>query len=145
MLGYRDTPEATFTVKRKIKEITVIITSTGRGQWRSGPHPIPPKPFNRWDPGPWRGVDVSVTTGVRKIAVRVDKYRATSKDYVSGFELADGAGHVVGRSTFAYGKEVKGSFLLKPDTRHVTVTVTSTGRGKWRCQTVSIPTAPADE
>jgi len=100
--------------------------------------PEPPT-YTSEKPGKWKGVKVSVSFDGPKMTVAVANYKATPDDYVQKFELIDSQGNNVGFRVFAAGREPKETFILKPTTREITVLITSTKRGRWRCDPVVVP------
>jgi len=98
-----------------------------------------PKPYTKALPGPWKDVNVSVKFDANKITISVENYPTQPNDYVRKFELIDNRGTSVGERIFDYGAKTEETFILGPETKEVTVTVTSTGRGKWLSAANPVP------
>ena len=119
----------------------ILLVAVAASGCRSS-EPPPPPPHTENNPGPWKDVTVSISFAVKdqevKLTITVTDH-PEGQGYVRKFELFDQTGTVVGYRGFVGGDVPTQTFLLDPETKRLTVEVTSTELGKWRSNPREVP------
>lgn len=114
----------------------LVMLAGCRYLWPDKPAPSPSSAAN---PGPWKDVEISILFDGSRITVKVDKYPTRPGDFVQRFDLVNNEGRNVGQRVFVFGDKPEETFILDTETKQVTVTITSTKRGTWQSEELSVP------
>jgi len=96
------------------------------------------------EPGPWQDVQVNTIFDGHRMTIAVVNFPTTPRNYVRSFTLFNQGGFEIGRRVFDPLDEPTETFILTNETREVSVTVVSTGQGKWRTHSLPVPAIPAE-